>query len=150
MADNSLRERIIEANKVLVESLTGIKTVTRTIPEYSQLQDFALTQLPVAAVVGRLPVPKGKPTGRRAGDVEQVRSRLRVDIFVYLESNVNADTAISSLLDDLWRVLWTDQTRGGLTLDTEVTMQEDSQRWAPFMAFRVAVFHHYIHDTGGI
>lgn len=150
MADTSKREQIIVATQTLVESLESIKTTVRTIPEYSDLQDYALTQLPVAAIVGRLPQPTEKNSGRRSAEVLQIKSRLIIDLFIYFEANVNADSEVSRLLNDLWVVLYQDQSRGGLVLDTKITAQEDTQRWAPFVAFKISCIHNYIHDTGGI
>jgi hypothetical protein len=150
MSANSKRERIIEANLCLVESLSSIKTAQRTIPNYSDLQNFAITQLPVAAVVGRLPVPVEKHSGRRSAEVLQVRSKLVVDVFVYLQANENADTEISALMDDLWVALYADQSRGALVLSTEIVPEENTQYYAPFAAFKLSVVHYYIHDIGGI
>jgi hypothetical protein len=150
MAANSKREQIIEADLVLIDAVSAINHAVRTIPQYSDLQDFAVTQFPVAAVVGGLPKPVLKKSGRTTHSVDQIQSRLTVGVYVYLMSNENADTEISSLLDDLWVALFSDPSRGGLVLDTDLDVQEDTQRWAPFVAFKINIIHHYIHDTGGI
>jgi hypothetical protein len=149
MAANSNREQIIEANKTIVEGVSAVKTVKRTLLEYSDLQEFALTQLPVAAVVGRMPVPVEKHT-MRTGDVDQIKSKLNVDIFVYIQANDNADVEISSLMDDLWAALYADQSRSGLVISTEVKVEENPEYWAPFAAFKITVEHYYVHSTGGI
>ena len=150
MADNSKRERIIQADFSIVQGISSIKTPIRTIPKYKDLQSYALPQLPVAAIVGGLPKPVEKKSGRTSHGVDQITSRLIVNVYVYLQANVDADAAISSLVDDLWRELYTDPSRGKLVLDTTLDLQEDIQSWAPYLAFRLICTHHYIHDTGGI
>jgi hypothetical protein len=152
MAANSFRERIIVADKTLVESLDSsiIKTVARRMPSYAELQDFAVTQFPIAAVVGRLPVPVEYKSGRTAGEILQVKSELTVDIFVYLQDNENMDATISDTADELWRVLLTDPTRSRLCIETIVRVEEDVAYMAPFGAFRITCVHKYIHSTGGI
>lgn len=149
MAANSLRERIIVANKTLVEAVPAVSHTERTVQQYSQLQNFAETQFPVVAVVGRIPIPVEKHTGRD-GSVDLIISRLRVDFYCYLLANEEPDTAISSLMDDLWVKLYADQKRSGLVLSTEITADENYEWWAPFAAFKMTVTHRYKHGPGGI
>ena len=151
MADNSKREQIINAVVNTLEGIDCIKTVSRTLQSYSNLRDnYALTQLPIAAVIGRLPVPKNHISGR-TGFVEYAISRLVVDIFIYFQENVNSDSVLSSILDDLWVALYSEPTRGGLCIRTELEMNEQShQVWAPFVAFQVRAIHYYQHTIGGI
>ena len=150
MAVNSLRERIIQSDVDILSDLESVVTTTRTMPEFSSLSTFALTQFPVAAVVGRLPVPKEKHSSRRMGTVDQIISELKVDVFVYLMANENTDTEISTLLDDIWVALYTDPNRGNLVMKTELDLYEGVDYAAPFAAFKVSCIHQYKHDTGGI
>lgn len=151
MADNSKRERLIIANKDLIDSVETIKTVLRVRPTYSDLQNFAQTQFPVAAIVGRLPVPEPKDD-TRTGTHEQFIMELKVDAFIYLQVNDDADTEISDFADDLWEVLLSaDQKRGMKEcFFTEVTLHEKIHVYRPFAAFQVTITHKYITDTGGI
>jgi len=149
MAANSLRERIILADKAILDALAMIKTVERRLPTYKDLQTFALTQLPVAAVVGRIPKPNNHISTRN-GQVDQIISELRVDIFVYLQENVDADSEISNMLDDLWPALYSDSTRGGLCMFTALEAKENTETWPPFVAFNITCLHQYKHSTGGI
>ena len=150
MAANSKRERIIISDLTLIQGVSAVKTPIRTIPQYKDLQEFALTQFPVVAVVGRLPVPEEKHSSRVSARVDLIKSRLVVDSYVYLMANENADTEIYSLMDDLWVALYADPSRGDLVTSTELEVQEDVQKWAPFLAFRFSIIHYYFHDTGGI
>jgi len=149
MAANSIRERLILADKAILDGLSFIKTVERRLPSYKDLQNFALTQLPVAAIVGRIPKPNNKVSSQ-TGQVDQILSQLRVDIFVYLQENENADSAISSYLDDMWPELYADPTRGGLCMFTALEAKEDTETWQPFVAFQITCIHQYKHSTGGI
>lgn len=149
MADNSKRERIIVADKQLIETMSSIKTVERRLPSYSDLQSFASTQLPVAAIVGRIPKPTNH-VSKRDGQVDQCVSILNVDVYVFLQENKNADTQISSLLDDFWSTLYSDPTRGGLAMFLELIAEENIETWSPFVAFKITCSHKYQHTTGGI
>ncbi|MGD9156799.1 MAG: hypothetical protein PVG39_00195 [Desulfobacteraceae bacterium] len=149
MAANSIRERLILADKAILDELSFIKTVERRLPSYKDLQNFALTQLPVAAIVGRIPKPTNKVSSR-TGQVDQILSELRVDIYVFLQENESADSAISSYLDDLWPQLYADPTRGRLCMFTTLEATENTETWPPFVAFQLTCVHNYQHSTGGI
>lgn len=149
MAANSKREQIIIRNKTIIESLGGVAHTERTVLQYSQLEDFASTQFPCVAIVGRIPVPVEKHTNR-TGDVDLIISQLKVDLYCYLIANEDTDPAISSLMDDLWVALYADQRRGGLTISTEIKLEENHEYWAPFAAFKMTVLHRYKHGPGGI
>lgn len=149
MATNSKREQIIVANKTLVESISSISTVTRTLQDYSDLQEYASTQFPVCAVVGRLPKFDEK-LSRRTCVVDKVKAELKIDFYVYIHANVNPDTQVSTIADDLFAKLYTDQTRGNLVTKTLVKLEENLNYWSPFVAFKGTVIHEYYHDTTGI
>jgi hypothetical protein len=150
MAENSKRERIILGVVALLEQLACIKTVVRTKQSYSQLQQFALTQLPVAAVVANLPIPKEKISSRRIGNVDTIISELTVRVLVYGQDNVNPDKQISLIADDVWNKLYSNQTLNGLVLGTLLTIEEDPEYWEPYYAFQITCKLNYQHDTGGI
>lgn len=153
MAANSKRERIIVKVKTLLETLGTINTVVRRKQTYSELDDFALTQLPVAAVVGRMPkTPSSGITTHisRRTSVDVVISELRVDVFVYAQDKETPDTTISNLADDLWALLYADQKLGGLVIELRLELEENAEYWEPFLAFKITVVTKYKHDTGGI
>ena len=81
MADNSKREQIILANKVLLETVSSITTVKRTLQSHSDLQEFAGPQFPLCAIVGRLPDPQEKKSGRDVV-VDQLISELKIAISI--------------------------------------------------------------------
>jgi hypothetical protein len=149
MAANSKREQIILADVAIMQGVSGITTVERTIQTYSDLQDFAQTQLPVAAVVGRLPVPKNHIAGRD-GQVDYIISELVVDVFVYIQAAQDQDVVVSSMLDDIWPALYADPRRGDLCMGTQLTAHADVEYWNPYVAFKVSCVHQYQHDTQGI
>ena len=145
MAENSFRERIILANISLVESLSSITTVVRTIQSYSDLQNYAITQFPIVAVVGRLPIPTYKHSLRIREDIDQVLSTLRIDYYTYFMDNEDSDSQLSILLDDMWSKLHTNPTRDNICLETTLEMTEESQVYAPYGAFRITSIHQYSH-----
>jgi len=150
MAENSTRERLILADIAIIEAMSPtIRTVKRTMQGHEDLQQFSGPQLPVAAVVGRLPVPIEHKAGRN-GQVDQIKSALAVDIFVYFQENEEQDKQLSNMLDEMWRELYTNPTRSGLCLVTALTPNPDYSAWAPYVAFQLTCNHHYIHTPGGI
>lgn len=150
MAANSIRERIIVYVKGKVGEVSSIKTVSRVQQTYSQLQQFAVTQLPLVAVVGRLPVPVEKVSSRTRVKIDLIISELSIDLLIYFQDKVNPDTTLSNLLDDLWAKLYADEEMGGLVISTLLTADEQAEYWEPFVAFRITVKVKYKHTTGGI
>jgi len=149
MAENSKREAIILSDIALIESIPAIKTVARRLPSFSDLQSFASTQFPAVAVVGRIPVPVNHVQSRN-GQVDLIVSELRVDAYVFIHENVNADAKISNILDDFWAVLYTNPTRNNLCMFTSLEATETTETWPPFVAFQLTCFHKYQHSIGGI
>lgn len=150
MAIDSIREQILVHLKALVEGLSSIKTVTRTKQSYAGLEEFAITQLPLVAVVGRLPQPVEHINRRVPGGVDLIVSALPVEFYVYSTDNENPDTLISNLADDLWALLYADQTLGGLAISVLLKFSEDPQSWPPYIAFRITATIKYKHTIGGI
>lgn len=153
MSTGTRREAIITQVVTELEALSTIKTVERKKLQYAQLQNFALPQLPVAAVVGRLPVPRAhreqRLSGKR-GRADILLSRLIIDVYVYFQERTDPDTVLSNLTDDVWRTLYADQTKNDLVIDTEVLLDENVEYWDPYVAFRAQCIVTYKHDTGGI
>jgi len=150
MAANSMREQIIVYVKGKVEELASIKTVSRVRQTYSQLQQFAVTQLPLVAVVGRLPHPVEKVSSRTKVKIDLIISELLIDLYVYFQDNVTPDETLSNLLDDLWVKLYSDEAMGNLVISTLLSVDEQPEYWEPFVAFRMMVKVKYKHTTGGI
>lgn len=150
MAENSKREQIILRVIAELEEIPSIRTVVRKLPENSDLKTFALTQFPVIAVVGKLPIPAEHISGRRPARADVMVSKLTVDLYVYFQERESPDSMISNLADDLWVKLNEDQTKNGLVISTILRMTENPEYWDPFVAFRFSCEFKYIHTTGGI
>jgi len=150
VAANSTREQIIQYVITQLESLSSISTVERKLPAYSDLTQFAVTQFPVVAVVGRLPQPEPKYSSRQKYTIDKFLSKLIVDLYVYIQNNVNPDSDVSSLADDIWATFYSDLSMGGLVEDLSISLDERVEYWEPFMAFHAAIKVHYFHDVGGI
>lgn len=149
MGENSLREQIILADVAILEAMSQIKTVKRTVQSYADLQEFATPQFPAVAVVGGLPVPTNH-VQTRTGQVDQIVSLLKVNVYTYLMANKDHDSVISSMLDDMWPALYADPTRNGLCMFTELTATGDKEQWDPYVAFLVTINHQYKHNTQGV
>lgn len=151
MAKNSIREQLLEYHrKTLIGKVKLIKTVIRTMPKYEDLDNFAATQLPVAAVVGRLPVPVEKVSSRDGSAVDIIISNLKIETIVYFQEKENPDSELSWLLDDVWVKLYSDVTYNSLALGTILEPSEDVVYWEPYVAFKVISNVRYQHTTGGI
>lgn len=149
----SKREQIILADKAICESIGFINTVKRSLMKYEDLKNFAVTQIPVAAVVGRLPkAERYHRSGRRREIIGQIESKLLVDIFVYFQNTTvdTMDTEVSEYANIMFSALFQDSSRGGLCMETVIEVVPEYAYWDPFVAFKVKASHLYIHDTGGI
>jgi hypothetical protein len=149
----AIREQIIVADKAIVDSIDFIKTVKRSMMSYEELKNFASTQVPIGAVVGRLPkAEQYHRSGRRREIIGQIESSLVVDVFVYFQNTTidTMDTEVSEKANIMFEALFADPGRGGLCLETTVDIKPDYAFWDPFVAFTVKVSHLYIHTTGGI
>ena len=149
MAANSKREQIILANTVIIETIDALKATKRVLPERAELKKLPNTNFPLAAVVGRIPLPADHQEDRE-GNRDQFISELKIDIFVYFMQRKDTDQQISNLLDDFWQALYQDQSRGGLVFDTKLIPTEKVNIWKPYAAFKLTIIHNYLHDTGGI
>jgi len=151
MAKNSKREQILVYHeKYLIGKVKSISHVVRVMPVYSDLQNFAVTQFPLAAVVGRLPVPKEKISSRDGSAVNVIISSLNIDNYIYLQERENPDSVISEIVDDVWAKCYSNVTYGGLVLSTTLEVTENIEYWDPFIAFKLTTEVVYKHSTGGI
>lgn len=151
MAKNSKREQILVYHQnYLIGRVNSINSVVRVMPAYSDLQQFAITQFPLAAVVGGLPIPVEKISSRDGSAVDVIISSLKIDNYIYLQEKENPDTALSSIADDVWAKCYADVTYGGLVLSSTLQVTEEPQYWDPFIAFKLTSVLKYKHTTGGI
>jgi len=150
MAANSLREQIIVAVVTELEGISTIKTVERRLPSKQDLDNFAITQFPVIAVVSGLPKPVEHKVTRDPAAKDVFLSELKMELYGYFQDNVNPDTTLSSLLDDIWVALYADPGKGGLVIETDLMPEIHQDFWDPFYAFKLDVILKYKHTTGGI
>ena len=153
MALNSKREQIMLAVVAKLNTLTGILKVSRRRPTLEQLTSIANTELPQIAVTAGLPVPN--PHFDEQGRLKRrdlFISELGVEVVFYdmLYDDDSYDATISSFADDLWVALNSDQTWGGLAVETEIEPDSDITVYDPYLAFRMKLTIKYIHGIGGI
>lgn len=152
MGTNSRREQILVALKALLETLPSIKKVSRRQPTSPEdLRRIAGTQMPYIAMIGGVPQPKEHMSGRHAGGVDAVISDLSVNLFCYFMDNTTADSTLSDIMDDVWAMVYTDQTLG-FKFVTSTTLMPQAQVavWEPYVAFSMITKITYHHTTGGI
>ena len=152
MATNSRREQILLAFKVILEGLPSIKKVARKQPTSPEdLKLIAGTQMPFLSMIGGVPQPKPHVSGRKPGGADVVISELPVKLFVYFMDNVDGDSTLSDIMDDVWSTVWNDQTLGfrfvhGIT----IAPNADPVVWEPYVAFSMVATITYNHNTKGI
>lgn len=152
MADNSRREQLLLKLVEELEELSAIKQVTRVQPNtLDDIRRYSSQQMPLVAVIGGVPQPREHKSSRHSGGVDIVISDLMVELFIYFMDNKTPDSTLSSLLDDIWARLYSNQTLGfkfchGLTINPKVEVAA----WAPYVAFSLSVTITYQHTTGGI
>lgn len=156
MAEGSKRELIILELISNIEDISSINTVERVRPSFADLGSFAETQLPLVAIVGKLPRPVPKRSGRETGIMDKFISDLEIDLFCYAMDNVNPDSKVSDLADDLWAkiysdpILITDDYLKGLALEVIVMPEIQVGIWDPYVVFKMVCTYKYVHGTGGI
>ena len=156
MAVNSHRELILVEVVDMIEEVSSIKTVQRTRIGFSELGNYSGRQLPLVAVVGKLPKPAPKRSGREPGASDMFISDLGVDLFCYAMDNETPDSTVSNLADDLWAKIYsnptlvTTQYPRGLALQVDVVPEISVGIWDPYIVFKMNCIYKYIHGTGGI
>ena len=106
MGTNSIREQILDYHVTQLKKLSSITTVKRVMQTYSTLGEFAVTQFPVAAVVGGLPVPNEKMSDRARHNVDVIISDLAIETYIYIQNNDDPDQELSNIADDVWVKLY--------------------------------------------
>ena len=156
MAENSGRELILLKVVELMGEISSILAVVRTRLGFNDLGDYSGEQLPLIAVVGGLPKPSPKKSGRTYGVSDKFISDLNVDLFCYAMDNENPDSLVSNLADDIWAKVFSDPTLittdypRGLTIDLDVNPEIKVGIWDPYIVFKIACVYKYVHGTGGI
>ncbi len=149
MADNSIREQLLVKNKELIDSLGVFNAVKRCRLTHADLCNFAQTQFPVAAIIGGLPMPKPHEAMRGVPKDVFIMD-LEIQIYVYLHILDDFDSLISSVADDLWRILHVDQSRGDLAFETLIKPAKPIHLYSPYAGFQFLINHKYQTTTGGI
>lgn len=150
MGLNSTREQILDYHVTQLGRLGSITTVKRVLLSYSDLAQFAVTQFPVAAVVGGLPVPNEKMSDRSRPTVDLIISDLSISTIVYIQDNEDPDQKLSEIADDVWVKLYSFPTYNSLALGTVLRFEPEPEYWNPYLAFKITSTVTYKHSTGGI
>jgi len=156
MAENSRRELMLIEVVDTIEELSSIREVKRTRIGFNDLGMYSGEQLPLVAVVGKLPKPTPKRSGRAPGISDKFVSDLGVELTCYAMDNVNPDSTVSNLADDLWAKIYsnptlvTDDYSDGLAIQLDVEPEIQVGIWDPYVVFKMNCVYKYIHGTGGI
>jgi hypothetical protein len=151
MAANSRRELLLAKIKTTLDSVSSLSYVERKpLKGLSDLNAYPTTQMPLAIVLGSMPVSEEKFSEREI-KLDRVRSILKATIIVYAMDNQTPDSTVSTLADDIWAAIYNDITLGfswvsGLTIipDANVAVYD------PYVAFSIDVDISYFHGKGGI
>lgn len=153
MAANSKREQLLVKVAQKLGTISAIETVSRKgFSDFHELENYANTQLPVAVVLGGLPQPSEKFSGRTR-KLDQSQSKLSVDIIVYALDNDTPDTTVSTLADDIWSTLYADMTLGLTSvtvLDIRIIPETEVLVFAPYVAFKITLVITYLHGKESI
>lgn len=151
MAANSKREQLLVQVVAHMTALSSISTVKRIQPTGpSDLQSYSGPQLPLAVVLGGLPIPNPKLSARTR-ELDVAISDLPVDLFVYALDNVTPDSTISTLADDVWVKMLADITQGfDWVFGTKVLPEPGIGIWLPYCGFSMRAIITYKHGKGGI
>lgn len=156
MAKDSGRELILVKVVSLIEELSSIREVQRTRIGFADLGNYSGEQLPLVSVVGKLPKPNPKVSGRSPGISDKFISDLGVELTCFAMDNETPDSIVSDLTDDLWAKLYsnptliTDSYPKGLAIKLDVDPEIKVGTWDPYVVFKMNCIYKYIHGTGGI
>jgi len=153
MAENSIREQILTAQRTALLQLQWARTVKRGRPDFNQLSSIPNTQFPFISVTGSLPAAQPKRDTRQAyAAYTKFISTLRTDIIIYdvIYDNDRYDEIVSSRADDVWAKVYEDPSFGNLCLSCFVEPEPVVGVWIPYLAFKLVVVTTYHHGTGGI
>lgn len=151
MAAGSRREQILARIASTLEAMDSIAFVQRKRPSLEDLKNIASTQFPFVAITAGLPKPDPHTSPRYKGAKnDKFISGLEVEVICYALDNTSPDTTVSSLADDLWATVYSNQLWNGLAIGTEVMPDTVSGVFHPYIAFKMKVLVHYIHGLGGI
>ena len=110
MASDRKREQLLVKVEGICKDIICLNTVQRKpIMSIAELEEFSAPQLPVLVVFGGLPVPGEKMSSRRP-NMDQSLSTLSVSLIAYIMDNVEPDSTISYVADELWVALLDDAT----------------------------------------
>lgn len=150
MAENSIREQIIENTITAIEDIPGIAHVARKKLGFDDMASISQAQMPYAAIAAGLPNGTLKRSNMKAGDVQKIISELVIEIIIYGVDNINPDSSISSLADDVWAKLYEDPQRGGLCISSEVKAEIETGIFDPYFVFSLNYIAQYVHTTQNI
>lgn len=154
MAESDIkRELIAEFLVGQVQEIEDFKLVRRLIPDLAELQKFASTQFPVAAVSVGFPVPHDHISHRGPGGGDYFLSALNVTIYVFdniLQDSNETDVRFSDLANALWAKLHEDMSKGGLVKDSTMRFEPRSVYLRPYISFALVWSCNYLHTTGAI
>lgn len=144
---SSKREQIVQHVVAALQNLSWVRCVTRRPYTYAEeLEGFAQTQFPLVSLLAHLPKPVQE---RRAGAGKEFVSTLDLDCYVFALAAQTPDETLSSMLDDVWRVLFADRRRGGLALDTTVLPETEAAHRPPYVGLWLRARVTYVHDHSG-
>ena len=150
MTTSSIREQIIDYHVKELKKLNSISTVTRVLPTFEEVLNFAVTQFPLAAIVTGLPVPNEKLSQRDRSVVDVIISDLEIDTYVYVSDNETPDEKLSNIADDVWAKLYSLTTYNSLAFGTILNFTGRPEYVRPILAFKITSTVTYKHSTGGI
>jgi len=151
MAHDSIREQIIQNVIDTVQNIENVKSVERSHPATPTiLKKIPSTQLPRIGITAGLPKPE-KTLGDKMGDNDfKINSNLQIVLSFFAQHKTSPDKWISFYLDELWRELYKDQTRGGLAVLTNLEPDIEDGVESPYIGFYLIITVNYYHDTKGI
>lgn len=155
MAANSISERITEAVKVKMETISSIAKVTRKLPmDLKELGQVADTEIPLIAVSSKLPKSNPHKNPRSSSQsIDTYQSILEVSVTCFYQyDGRELDVVKKDLADDVFKALNSDQTFGLGRVITNFEILENVAEifMDPYGAFQYILRLKYSHGIGGI
>ncbi len=151
MTTESIANNIVKQVVTLLSGLDSLKTVTRRPPAQGEFEQFSAAQLPLAVVMGGMPA-------RQEEDPRALNfiSALPISIQVFISNNVDPNSEMYDVADDIWAALMTlprdDRNAyfNGLAQSITAVPQPVQNYAPPYASFGYDLEVTYTHSNKGI
>ena len=145
---NSQREKIVRNIVETLKNQHAVRLGTVTRDPGISLEDLAATAFPAVIIESGNEIRESITQG---GSGATRQARMEVNISVWTNSNASADTQRNDLIEAIEELLEQDASRGGNSLDTQLTsVITDNSQTAPYISMVLTFEIPYLYIKGQV